>query len=280
MSQYNTAQETTAKAKTLTKADKRGDYIIKADTSANHESILRNLFNALFVSERQHSVKTDHTPNHPTIMMLDINQVQQLINAHCGKLITHMEIIDALYDLEEPKLLMPSTVVVESEIDGQRINAIRLDYGKPMETTQPLKSETDITESISETTQTFRKLNDHLKDHIEVGKAFIKSNQGATKSETDNLAKELSRVDLTLHSPNTADQLDSPTQSEQSYQSTTVELREQQIVDRDTIRSLRGIIIDMAETLHVADPDARISMTSSDLLDLINSQNDMSDNAF
>lgn len=240
MSQYNTAQETITKAKVLTKSDSPVGWVMKPHTSAAHESILRNLFNALFVSERQHSVKTDHTPSHPTIMTLDKYQVRQLINTHCGKLITHIEIIDALHDLAEPKLLMPSTVIVESEIDGQRTNAIRLDYGKPMETTQPLKS------------------------------------------ETDNLAKELSRVDLTLHSPAADDQLNSPIQSDskQRCQSKAVELREQQIVDRDTIRSLRGIIIDMAETMHVADPDARISMTSSDLLDLINSQNDMSDNAF
>lgn len=216
------------------------DYIMKADTSEKHEGIIRNLFNALFVSERQHSIKTDHSPSHPTIVTLDIYQVQQLINAHCGKLITHMEIIDALYDLEEPKLLQPSKIAFNSELDGKRISAIRLDYGKPTETTQPMKS------------------------------------------ETDKLAKELSRVDLTLHTPATSDLFASPTQSEseQSCQSKAVELREQQIVDRDTIQSLRGIIIDMAETLHVADPNARISMTSSDLLDLINSQNDMSDNAF
>lgn len=238
MSQYNTAKETTTKTETLTKSDSPVGWVMKPHTSAAHESILRNLFNALFVSERQHSVKTDHTPSHPTIMTLDKYQIRQLINTHCGKLISRIEIIDALHDLAEPKLLMPSTVIIESEIDGQRIIAIRLDYDKPTETTQPLKS------------------------------------------ETETLAKELSQVDLTLHSPNTADQLDSPTQSKQSYQSKAVELREQQIVDRDTIQSLRGIIIDMAETLHVADPNARISMTSSDLLDLINSQNDMSDNAF
>ena len=64
------------------------DYIMKGDTSANHESIIRNLFNALFVSERQHSIKTDHTPTHPTMMTLDIYHVQQLIQSHCGKLIT------------------------------------------------------------------------------------------------------------------------------------------------------------------------------------------------
>ncbi|MGP5210278.1 hypothetical protein ACTXJ5_05740 [Psychrobacter alimentarius] len=240
MSQYNTAKETNTKTETLTKSDSPVGWSMKADISTNHESILRNLFNALFVGARQHSVKTDHTPSQPNIMTLDIYQVQQLIDSHCGKLITHMEIIDALYDLAEPKLLMPSTTAVESEIDGRRINAIRLDYGKQTET----------------------KL--------------------VPKTETDNLAKELSQVDLTLRSTDKADSPDSATQSEseQSCQSTAVEFREQQIVDRDTIQSLRGIIIDMAETLHVADPNARISMTSSDLLDLINSQNDMSDNAF
>ena len=92
------------------------DYIMKGDTSANHESIIRNLFNALFVSERQHSIQTDHTPSHPTIMTLDIYQIQQLIRSHSDRLIMHKTIIDALYDLTEPRLLVPSTIHGISEI--------------------------------------------------------------------------------------------------------------------------------------------------------------------
>lgn len=65
-----------------------------------------------------------------------------------------------------------------------------------------------------------------------------------------------------------------------AWKTKVLELHEQQTIDRNTIQSLRGIITEMAETLYAADPNARISMTSSDLLDLVHSQKDMSDNAF
>lgn len=210
------------------------DYVVKTDISESHASILHNLFNALFVSERQHSIKTDHTPNHLSIITLDIYQVQQLINAHCGRLITHMEIIDALYDLTEPKLLLPSTVPFRSEIDGQRIQAIRLEYDQSNKAT-PLP-----------------------------------------KSDTDDLARELSQVNFI----ESADPSSKRETDAKAWKNKALKLYEQQTIDRDTIQSLRAVIIDMAETLHVADPIARISMTSSDLLDLIHSKNDMSDNAF
>ena len=191
------------------------DYTMKADISQHHERIIRNLFNALFVSERHYGVLIDHTPSHPTIMTLDIYQIQQLIRSHSDRLIMHKTIIDALYDLTEPRLLVPSTIHGISEIDGKRIDAIRLDYSKP--------------------------------------------------AKTDELAEELAQIDL---GDALADEIDK------------CDAGRRWMEQQDTIQSLRSVIVDMAETLHVADPKARISMTSSDLLDLINSQNDMSDNAF
>ncbi|MGP5647525.1 hypothetical protein ACTXPO_02640 [Psychrobacter celer] len=191
------------------------DYTMKADISQHHERIIRNLFNALFVSERHYGVLIDHTPSHPTIMTLDIYQIQQLIRSHSDRLIMHKTIIDALYDLTEPRLLVPSTIHGISEIDGKRIDAIRLDYSKP--------------------------------------------------AKTDELAEELAQIDL---GDALADEIDK------------CDAGRRWMEQQDTIQSLRSVIVDMAETLHVADPNARISMTSSDLLDLINSQNDMSDNAF
>lgn len=191
------------------------DYTMKADISQHHERIIRNLFNALFVSERHYGVLIDHTPSHPTIMTLDIYQIQQLIRSHSDRLIMHKTIIDALYDLTEPRLLVSSTVHGISEIDGKRIDAIRLDYSKP--------------------------------------------------AKTDELAEELAQIDL---GDALADEIDK------------CDAGRRWMEQQDTIQSLRSVIVDMAETLHVADPNARISMTSSDLLDLINSQNDMSDNAF
>lgn len=84
-------------------------------------------------------------------------------------------------------------------------------------------------------------------------------------AKTDKLAEELAQIDL---GDALADEIDKCDASRRWME------------QQDTIQSLRSVIIDMAETLHVADPNARISMTSSDLLDLINNQNDMSDNAF
>ena len=202
------------------------DYTMKADISQHHERIIRNLFNALFVSERHYGVLIDHTPSHPTIMTLDIYQIQQLIRSHSDRLIMHKTIIDALYDLTEPRLLVSSTVHGISEIDGKRIDAIRLDYSKP--------------------------------------------------AKTDELAEELAQIDL---GDALADEIDKCDASRRWIEK-AMHLEETSIVQQDTIQSLRSVIIEMAETLHVADPNARISVTSSDLLDLINSQNDTSDNAF
>ncbi|MGO2506313.1 MAG: hypothetical protein ACTH7L_09390 [Psychrobacter alimentarius] len=273
MSQYNTAKESKIKSSTAVERDNVYSHRTKKDISKKHDKIISEFFFSLALAKAD-GIKTDHSPNDTNVRTIDIYQVQQLINTHCHKLITHIEIIDALYDLTDPQLLQPSTVHFNSELDGKRISAMRLFY----KCSGSGNEDTGIADSISETTQTFKKLNQVLKEENELGNAAIKIKQdNAVQPETETLAKELSQVDLTLH---TVNQLHSPTQSEQSCQSTTVELREQQIVDRDTIRSLRSIIIDMAETLHVADPDARISMTSSDLLDLINSQNDISDNAF
>ena len=149
------------------------------------------------------------------MMTLDIYQVQQLIQSHCDKHYSKRSITGALFSLEEPRLLVPSTIHGISEIDGKRIDAIRLDYSKP--------------------------------------------------AKTDELAEELAQIDL---GDALADEIDK------------CDAGRRWMEQQDTIQSLRSVIVDMAETLHVADPNARISMTSSDLLDLINSQNDMSDNAF
>lgn len=278
MSQYNTAKESKIKSSTAVERDNVYSHRTKKDISKKHDKIISEFFFSLALAKAD-GIKTDHSPNDTNVRTIDIYQVQQLINTHCHKLITHIEIIDALYDLTDPQLLQPSTVHFNSELDGKRISAMRLFY----KCSGSGNEDTGIADSISETTQTFKKLNQVLKEENELGNAAIKIKQdNAVQPETETLAKELSQVDLTLHSPTADDQLDSPIQldSKQSCQSKAVELREQQIVDRDTIQSLRGIIIDMAETLHVADPNARISMTSSDLLDLINSQNDISDNAF
>lgn len=209
------------------------DYVMKSDISENHERIIRNLFNALFVEQQEGHV-IDHTPNISDIMTLDLNQIQWLLIKRREGDYSQDDILDALKGLEFPKLLFNGTISTYSDFNGKQINAIRLDYGQVAETS-PL--------------------------HV---------------SETDKLAEELSQVNF-IESAATSSKWETDAKA---WKNKAFKLYEQQTIDRDTIQSLRAVIIDMAETLHVADPDARINMTSSDLLDLINSQNDMSDNAF
>lgn len=208
------------------------DYVMKSDISEHHVDILRNLFACLSLAN-QMGVETDHSSDDPNVMTLDVDQIRHEMREYRHKLITNMEIIDALSDLHAPRLLPNSVNISRQGNGGHRIMPVRLDYGQVAETS-PL--------------------------HV---------------SETDKLAEELSQVTFN----EAADEIDKCDASRRWIER-AMHLEESHIEQQDTIQSLRAIIIDMAETLHVADPDARINMTSSDLLDLINSQNDMSDNAF
>ena len=201
------------------------DYIMKANISENHERIIRNLFNALFVEQQEGHV-IDHTPNISDIMTLDLNQIQWLLTKRREGDYNQDDILDSLKGLEFPKLLFNGTISIYSDFNGKQINAIRLDYSQP--------------------------------------------------AKTDELAEELAQIDLG-EAP--ADEIDKRDASRRWIER-AMHLEETSIVQQDTIQSLRSVIIEMAETLHVADPNARISVTSSDLLDLINSQNDTSDIAF
>jgi len=272
MSKYNTANESKIQPVTAVERNDVYSHRTKRGISKKHEKVLGELFFSL-AKAKADGVKTDHSPSNPNTRTLDIYQVQQLIQSHCGKLITHMEIVDALYDLTDPELVKPSTTTFNSELDGKRINAIRLIYN----CSRSGNCDTGIADSISETTQTFKKLNQVLKEENELGNAAIKNKQNNTATpETDQIALELSQVTF-AETPVKPGKWETDAKA---WKTKALKLHEQQTIDRDTIQSLRGIIIDMAETLHVADPNARISMTSSDLLDLVHSQKDMSDNAF
>ncbi len=90
-------------------------------------------------------------------------------------------------------------------------------------------------------------------------------NELTNSNNFEDIKSELSKVDLI---------------KTEDWKAKALKLYEQHTIDRDTIQSLRAIIIDMSETLHEADPSARISMTSADLLDLVHSQQDMTDTPF
>lgn len=211
--------------KTTIERDNVYSHSAKKNIDKKHDKILGELFFSL-AKAKGDGIATDHSPSNSVCRTLDIYQVQQLIQVHCGRLYTHMEMIDALYDLVEPELIKPSTIHFNSEIDGKRISAIRLIYSNPREgSVLPVED-----------------------------------------ADTDNLAQELLQVDLS--------------ESAETWKTKAFEVYEQHTIDRETIQSLRSVIIDMAETLHVADPNARISMSSGDLLDLIHSQKDMPNNPF
>ena len=273
MSQYNTANESKIQSDAAMARDDVYSHRVKKHISKKHDKIISQLFFSL-AKAKADGIKTDHSPSNPNTRTLDIYQAQQLIQTHCGKLITHMEIIDALHDLTDPELVKPSTITFNSELDGKRINAIRLIY----DCSRSGNGDTGIADSISKTTQTLKKINKVLKEENELGNAAIKIKQdnNTATPETDELALELSQVNF-IESAKTSSKWETDAKA---WKNKALKLYEQQTIDRDTIQSLRAVIIDMAETLHVADPIARIGMTSSDLLDLIHSQNDMSDNAF
>lgn len=253
MSNYNTSKDVEKIMIVLNKTDYANARTLKKNVTTFNESVVALIFYALQRAEQQ-GIETDHSISIKDTRTLDIGQVQNLINTHCKVSYSRNDIVDALQFLAEPIAVDRVETCFTSEINQKNFDGIRLHY-------------TDTPISANKLTNTNNY--DDVKSEI----LAQVTTRPVEKTEADNLAKELSQVDLTMPKQ-------SETNSEQSRKANTLKLYEQQTVDRDTIQSLRSIIIDMAETLHVADPNARISMTSSDLLDLVHSQKDMSDNAF
>ena len=66
-----------------------------------------------------------------------------------------------------------------------------------------------------------------------------------------------------------------------STRQNTIKMQQDQFVsDQMTIASLRAIITELTKTLQAADANARISITSSELLELIHHNEDRSDTPF
>lgn len=66
-----------------------------------------------------------------------------------------------------------------------------------------------------------------------------------------------------------------------STRQNTIKMQQDQFVsDQMTIASLRAIITELTKTLQAADANARISITSSELLELIHHNEDSSDTPF
>lgn len=106
---------------------------------------------------------------------------------------------------------------------------------------------------------------------LDYGEA-VPTSSNPTEQTTD-LAAELSQIEI----PQT---FSSHGKDTKSWKAKAFELQEDLECERTMNDSLRKVIIEMSETLHEADPNARISMTSADLLELIQGRDDTTNNPF
>lgn len=229
----------------LNKVNHNYNRVLKKNVTPYQESVISLIFYSLQGAERQ-NIQTDHSLSVKNIRTLNIEQVQSLINTHCKVSHSRDDIVDALKAIKQPNAVDIVETYFTSEIDGGGFDGIRLHY-------------TDTPVDASELTNINNLEN--IKSELSEMKLFEK--------------EETPPIDLMVFK-----KIGSCKETATDWKSKAFELYEQQTIDRDTIQSLRAIIIDMSETLHAADPNARISMTSADLLDLIHSQRDTTDNPF
>lgn len=231
-------------------------YVMKSDISEDHVNVLSALFRSLCKANQQ-GVLFDHTGDDPNIMTLDIDQVRDIMRMQAGKLITNMEILNALSDLHTPRLLPESVKISREGNDGYRIMPVRLDYSQP-ESPDNDKSDADSCSKMS--------TEDEL-DKCDASRRWI---DHAMKLEKQNAALQ-KRVD---NQQQTIERLRSSGKAEISR------LKEQHALDQTTIANLRSVITELSEVLYEVDADARISITSSDVLELMQSNCDTADTPF
>ncbi|MFZ2843355.1 hypothetical protein [Psychrobacter sp.] len=216
-----------------TKIKNLREYTMKGDISEHHERIIRDLFNALFVTV-QSGLQVDHTPNIIDIMTLDICQVQHLMIQRREGDYDQYDIVSALRNLEYPKIIIERDIgitYIYSGFNGKQIAAIRLDYGPP---------------------PSFK------------------------AAPTEDIAAELAQVDLVEAPVDEIDKCD----ASRRWIDYAMTLEQQYAVDQKTIANLRAVITELSSVLYEVDADARISITSIELLDLIQSNRDIADTPF
>lgn len=240
MSQYNT----TSAIKSLR------EYVMKSDISEDHVNVLSALFSSLCKANKQ-GVLFDHSGEDINIMTLDLDQVRHEMREYSGKLIINMEIIDALSDLHKPRLLSDSVSISRTGNNGYRIMPVRLDYSQP-----PI--EPDSCTKMSTEDELYK---------CDASRRWV---DHAMKLEKQNA--ELQR------------RLDNQRQTIEHLRSSGKEkisaLKEDRNIDQKTIANLRSVITELSEVLYEVDADARISITSSDVLELMQSNQDLTDTPF
>lgn len=248
-------------------------YVMNGDISEHHVHIIGNLFNALYEAKTKHNVKIDHSSDNPNIMTLDLDQVRHAMREYSGKLITNMEIIDALSDLHKPRLLSDSVSISRTGNNGYRIMPVRLDYSQP-----PIEPESDdetLEVALDGSQSIWKKTIDSLYPHdtpdeLDQCDASRRWVDHAMKLEKQN-AELQKRLD---NQQQTIERVRSKGKEKIS------ELKEQHNIDQKAIANLRAIITELSETLHAADANARISITASDMLELMQNNTDTADTPF
>lgn len=293
-------------------------YVMKSDISEDHVNVLSTLFRSLCKANQQ-GVLFDHTGDDPNIMTLDLDQVRHAMREYSGKLITNMEIIDALYDLHMPRLLPNSVRISREGNNGHRIMPVRLDYSQPespdnkppsysqifniydkwsprnknmrlpMMPMSDLGRPYEMQETIDSSVEVFQRLNAALRKHNEELKSDADScTKMSTEDELDKCDASRRWVDhaMKLEKQNAELQrrLDNQRQTIENLRSSGKEkisaLKEERDIEQMTISRLRSIITELSEVLYEVDADARISITSSDVLELMQSNCDTPDTPF
>lgn len=98
---------------------------------------------------------------------------------------------------------------------------------------------------------------------------------GPTMPEKD-IAAEVAQVDLTETPVDEIDKCD----ASRRWIDYAMTLEQQYAIDQETIVKLRAVITELSEVLHEVDSEARISLTSSELLELMQSNSDTADTPF
>lgn len=226
------------------------NYVMKSDIREDHVNVLSALFRALCKANQQ-GLLLDHSSDNPNIMTLDLDQTRHAMREYSGKLITNMEIIDALYDLHTPRLLPNSVSISRQGNNGHRIMPVRLDYS------QPESPDNEMQETIDSSVEVFQRRKAALKKHNEELKSdAVFCTKMSTEDELDKCDASRRWIDYAM------------------------KLEVQHGRDKETIAKLRSVITELSETLQAADGNARISITSGELLELLYSNEDNIDTAF
>lgn len=255
----------------LNKKDHPYNRALKEVTSKFDESLLSRLFDALQRAAHK-GIETDHSVGRANIRTLDLGQIQSLMHIYCNVIYKRGQILGALQRLKQPRSLDAAGCRVTSEIDGDLITGIRLQYTyvpvnyeslRNSEPTEDIKAELSAV-NLSKNDDDTRTVALELWQQALV--RMHKRRQAAKSADKPQASQSKSEIDKCDASRRWID-----------YAMT---LEEQYTVDQEIIANLRAVITELSEVLYEADADARISLSSHELLDIMQSKHDVTDTPF